>query len=432
MNPSHLTRGLTLAVAAGTTLLLVACATPTAPTQPTPPTAPSASTAAPAAPKPAASVAPGATPAAGGIDYAKPETWLCRPGRQDVCAQPLSLTTIAADGTRSVGPALVANARAPIDCFYVYPTVSNDNSGNSDMNAGPEELGVAYSQFSPFRTQCRLYAPLYRQVTVTALRARLGGDTSMKVDAAMAYGDVVAAWRHYLAHDNQGRGVVLIGHSQGSRMLTELMAKEIEGKPEHQRIVSIMPIGANLMVPKGKDVGGSFKSTPLCRSASQTGCAIAYVSFRSSAPPPPNTLFARGTNGLDVACTNPAALAGGEAKARVWHAKRNDVNASTGRGSAQWQALTASVDTPFFAVPGLVSTQCVNDARGSYLAVKVHPDRRSDDIGGDVAVAGNIVANWGLHLIDVHLGLGDLIDIVGQQAQAYVARTQGTRSAAAK
>ena len=31
--------------------------------------------------------------------------------------------------------------------------------------------------------------------------------------------DVVAAWRHYLDHDNRGRGVVLIGHSQGTGML---------------------------------------------------------------------------------------------------------------------------------------------------------------------------------------------------------------------
>lgn len=414
MNRSHITRALSVAFSTGSLLLLTACATSTV--SPTPASAPAAPAALPPAAKPA--VAPG------GIDYAQPETWLCRPGRKDVCTQPLSVTTINADGTRTRGPAIVANANAPIDCFYVYPTVSNDPSGNSDMNAGPEELGVTYAQFSPLRTQCRLYAPLYRQVTIAALRSRFTG-TPMATDWAMAYNDTLAAWKHYLAHDNQGRGVVLIGHSQGARILTDIVAKEIEGQPAHKQIVSVIPIGSNLLVPKGQDVGSSFKSTPLCRSASQTGCAISYVSFRASTPPPEKSLFGRATGDNAVACNNPAALAGGgAAQPKVWFSKRADVSSSQGKGTAKWQALVASVDTPFFAVPGLVSTQCVSDANGSYLAAKVNPDTRSDDIGGDVVAGGMLIDTWGLHLIDVSLGIGDIVDVVGQQAKAYLARAK--------
>lgn len=413
MNRSHITRALT---SAGSLLLLTACATSTV----SPPVPVAASAIAPAVITPAAktSVAPGSP------DYAKPETWLCRPGRQDVCAEPLSVTTIAADGTRTRGAAMLVNASAPIDCFYVYPTVSNDPNGNSDMNAGPEELGVTFAQFSPLRTQCRLYAPLYRQVTIAALRSRFTS-TPMATDWEMAYNDTLAAWRHYLAHDNQGRGVVLIGHSQGARILTDLVAKEIEGQPVHQQIVSVIPIGSNLLVPKGQDVGGSFKSTPLCRSASQTGCAISYVSFRANTPPPERSLFGRASANNTVACNNPAALAGGvAAQPKVWFSKRADVSASQGKGSAKWQALVASVDTPFFALPGLVSTQCVNDANSSYLAAKVNPDNRSDDIGGDVVAGGTLIDTWGLHLIDVSLGIGDIVDVVGQQAKAYLARAK--------
>ena len=43
--------------------------------------------------------------------------------------------------------------------------------------------------------------------------------------------DVEAAWDDYLARDNKGRGVVLIGHSQGSGILKQLIAREIEGQP---------------------------------------------------------------------------------------------------------------------------------------------------------------------------------------------------------
>ncbi|WOB06836.1 DUF3089 domain-containing protein [Piscinibacter gummiphilus] len=411
MNLLHLHRAARFALGASAALLLAACASSPAPAP------------APAAPSPKPASASATPVAAGSVDYNKPDTWLCRPGRNDVCALPMQVTTIAADGKRSVSPPVVANANAPIDCFYVYPTVSNDPGGNSDMNADPEEIGVTFAQFSPLRTQCRLFAPLYRQITLAALRSRFTS-TPMKMDAAMAYGDVVAAWNHYLAHDNKGRGVVLIGHSQGSRMITELVAKEIEGKPVHKQLISVMPIGANLNVPKGQDVGGAFKSTPLCRSANQTGCAVSYVSFRANTPPPQGSLFGRAPANESVACNNPAALAGGAAQPKAWFSKRADVSVATGLGTPKWQALVASVDTPFFALPGLVTTQCKSDANGSYLAMTVNPDARTDNIGGDVVVGGNVVETWGLHLIDVSLAIGDIVDLVGSQGKAYLAKAK--------
>ena len=106
------------------------------------------------------------------------------------------------------------------------------------------------------------------------------------VDRALGYNDVVDAWNYYLQHDNNGRGVVLVGHSQGSGVLTQLIRNEIDGKPVQSRLVSAMLLGTSLPVPRGKDVGGAFKYIPLCRSASQTGCVIAYASFRSTIPPP--------------------------------------------------------------------------------------------------------------------------------------------------
>jgi len=51
----------------------------------------------------------------------------------------------------------------------------------------------------------------------------------------------------------------------------------------------------------------------------------------------------------------------------------------------------------------------------------VHPDpsgRRTDDIIGDISANGQVAANWGLHLVDMNLAMGNLVDIVGQQAKA--------------
>jgi len=357
-------------------------------------------------------------------DYSKGETWLCRPGRQDACAVDLTTTIVAADG-KLTEEKWKANPNAPIDCFYVYPTVSNDPTPNSDMNAGPEEKNVIQHQFARFGSQCRTYAPLYRQVTLTALRANLSGKPMTGTDRALGYNDVVDAWKYYLEHDNQGRGVVLIGHSQGSGVLTQLIRNEIDGKPIQDRLISAMLLGTNLAVPKDRDVGGAFKNIPLCHSASQTRCAIAYASFREDVPPPANSLFGRVTgNDLVAACTNPAALGGisGELHAYLGTGRSSGSSALEPR---RWVVPEQPINTPFVSVPGLLTAECVSNEKGSYLAVKVHgnpKDPRTDDIVGDIVVAGKVQANWGLHLIDANLAMGNLVDIVGQQSKAYLTK----------
>ena len=106
-------------------------------------------------------------------DYGDGKTWLCRPGRQDACVVDLTATVVAANGSLTRED-FKANPNAPIDCFYVYPTVSLDKSGNSDMEPGPEETGVVRVQLARFASQCKLYAPMYRQATCSPPRRRWG------------------------------------------------------------------------------------------------------------------------------------------------------------------------------------------------------------------------------------------------------------------
>src|SRR5262245_7271534 len=184
-------------------------------------------------------------------DYADPKNWLCRPGREDACAIDHTATVIAADGkfTRETWK---ADPNAPIDCFYVYPTVSTDRTPNSDMTADPAEINVVRQQFARFASQCRPYAPLYRQVTLAGLRTLLAGGGG-SLSRGLQYDDVLDAWNYYLEHDNKGRGFVLVAHSQGSFILDELIRKEIDGKPVQARMISAILLGVTLTVPKGKD-----------------------------------------------------------------------------------------------------------------------------------------------------------------------------------
>ena len=366
--------------------------------------------------------APTPPPAPAANDYDADASWLCRPGRQDACAIDLNTTVVAADGQLQ-RETWAADPKAAIDCFYVYPTVSLDTTGNSDMTAGPEELNVIRQQFARFGSQCRPFAPLYRQVTLPALRAMIAGQP-MTVDRALGYNDVLAAWNHYLAHDNGGRGVVLIGHSQGAGVLTQLLRSEIDGKPIQSRIVSALLLGSNVAVPKGKDVGGAFQKMPLCRTASQIGCVISYVSFRSTVPPPANSRFGRaGGEGQTAACTNPAALGGGEGQLHAYLGAGGS-SIATRLEPKPWTTPEVAIDTPFVSVPGLLSAKCVSNDTFSYLEVTVHgdpADPRTDEIAGDVVNNGQVLTDWGLHLIDVNLAMGNLVEIVGQQAKAFLA-----------
>jgi hypothetical protein len=355
--------------------------------------------------------------------YADPAHWLCRPDKDDVCDHDLDATIVFASGQTRVERFRPARD-AKIDCFYVYPTISTDEEGNSDLVPGEdEELFVVRQQAARLGTECRLFAPVYRQVTLTALTGRLGGNP-IPSDSALAYGDVVDAWKHYIANNNGGRGVVLIGHSQGAGHLTALIRNEIDGSPElRDRLVSAMLLGTSLQVAVGEDVGGDFQNVPLCRRRDQTGCAIAYASFRAESPPPSNSFFgtSRG-EGLEAACVNPASPGGGSAELRPYFPTNGQSLPIMPIPNPPPWVEGEEIETPFVKLPDFVEAECAERNGFVYLAITVHgdpTDPRIDDIGGD------LTPEWGLHLVDANVAMGDLVALVESQGQAWLARHRG-------
>jgi hypothetical protein len=355
-------------------------------------------------------------------DYSDAKTWLCHPGGHDACDVDLSTTIVAADGNLT-REAFNADAHPAIDCFYVYPTVSTDPTPNSDMSPDPAETNVVRQQFARFAAHCRPFAPVYRQVTLVGLRRMMSSPGGVKLDSGIGYDDVRDAFRYYLAHDNNGRGFVLIGHSQGSFVLAELIRQEIDGKPIQSKLVSAILLGTTIAVPKDKDVGGTFTHIPLCRTATQTGCVVTYASYRSTIPPPANTLFGKVAEaGMVAACTNPAALGGGSGELHAYlDAKGRTITSTT--PPRPWVTPERPIDTPWVSVPGLLTARCSSNENASgFLEVTVHGDPngpRVNDIVGDIGQPGNPAANWGLHLVDVNIAMGNLVDLVGRQAKAY-------------
>jgi hypothetical protein len=356
-------------------------------------------------------------------DYANPADWLCLPGRDDPCSQPLPT---AALNPNDYGPVeqVAPGADPKIDCFYVYPTVSRDPGDNSDLVAGPEEKGAAMVQFARFRSVCRTFAPIYRQSTIALLEKAMrgGGFAALGPAYAIASADVAAAWHHYLEHDNHGRPYVLIGHSQGSILLSSLIAREIENSPAASHMLSAILAGAVVEVPEGKLVGGTFKRLPLCSRVGETGCVLNWSSFRADAPPPEDALFGRArTPGTTAACTNPAGLAAGDAPlASVWFAPRG----ASREGPVTWSAA-GPPPAPFLTTHGLISGRCVHQGNQGYLAITVHADpadKRTDRIPGDVIVLGTVLPGWGLHLVDMNVAMDDLIALVRAQRDSFLRR----------
>ncbi len=363
-----------------------------------------------------------ATPTAASSPAPSDTVWLCKPGTaNNPCESDLTTSVIAADGSTTTETASVAKD-PPIDCFYVYPTVSGQTTVNANLNIDPEETAVAMSQASRFSQVCKVYAPMYRQLTLSVITGATGsqtpaGDTTQARD--IAYADVLSAWQDYLAHYNNGRGVVLIGHSQGTMMLTRLISSEIDPNPaERKLLVSALLIGGNVLVKTGQDVGGDFQNVPACRATDQTGCVVAYSSFDQT--PPADSLFGRADSGIraadaagkdvEVLCVNPASLSGGTGTLQMYNPTAPLPGAL---GALVGPIPTAS--TPWISYPGLYTGTCKSDGGADWLQVD------STNIPGEARpiVTQVLGPTWGLHLVDVNIALGNLVDLVRQQSAAF-------------
>ncbi|MEP7115524.1 MAG: DUF3089 domain-containing protein, partial [Ilumatobacteraceae bacterium] len=338
--------------------------------------------------------------------YKDPSNWICRGDLADSCDNPEPLTEVAADGTLTIKPYEVA-VDPPLDCFYVYPTISDDSTYNSDLIASTEIIATDL-QAARFNQVCKVYAPVYRSVTLAGLFGGAAGDFTTGWN--LAYQDVLDAWRHYLANDNHGRPVVILAHSQGSFHVVRLLREEIDPKPEQRALIaSAIIAGTSFQVAPGKDVGGDTQNMPLCRTVGQIGCVITFQSYRDSVPPLPGAVFGAPQETTASACTNPAALAGGPGLL--------DAAAPTSPWVFTNPDDAAAITTPFVGVPGLITGECKVKDGYSYLSITVNAnstDPRADDIPGDGT------PNWGLHTVDLSITQESLINLVRSQATAYL------------
>jgi hypothetical protein len=361
-----------------------------------------------------------ATPAAGQTARASSvpdETvWLCKPGiASNPCGGSLDTTVVVANLATTVQRVSPA-ANPPVDCFYIYPTVSHQKTLNADLTIDPEERAVAVAQAAQFSQVCRVYAPMYPQLTLMAI----ADPSNISAQASqVAFDGVESGFRSYMAHYNGGRPIVFLGHSQGAAMLTALLKAEVDNSPDTRRLlVSAILLGGNVKVPVGKSVGGDFANIPACSSSSQTGCVIAYSSFDQ--PPPPNSLFGRVDTGfntskqtatvpLQVLCVNPAGPGGGTAPL-LTYVPTDRLVTFFGKNPPG-----ADAKTPFVSYPDEFSAHCVSSGGATWLQI----DRTggSSDLRPDIGVVE--APKWGLHSADINIAQGNLVALVRSESAAF-------------
>ncbi len=100
----------------------------------------------------------------------------------------------------------------------------------------------------------------------------------------VAFSDVAEAFAHYLGQYNQGRKVVIFGHSQGAYMAVELLKRFFDRDPVlRPRLLAGLVIGGRVEVRPGELTGGTFKNLPLCTGPDEVGCIVAYRAYREGA-----------------------------------------------------------------------------------------------------------------------------------------------------
>lgn len=336
--------------------------------------------------------------------------WLCKPGKpHNPCESGLN-TTLITHGGKSVGVKDVkADQPRKIDCFYVYPTVSDQQTDNANLHIDPEERSIALYQAARYSQHCRVYAPMYRQVTLKGIFGTVTPHMSQ-----VAYASALQAWRTYMAKYNDGRGVVLIGHSQGTFVLRRLITEEIDPNPQlRSQLVSAVLLGGNVTVKQGQATGGDFQNIPACRSSAQIGCVMAFSTFNE--PVPTDAVFGRTTApGLEVLCTNPAALGGGSVKLdTVLPSKPFAPNTSIGATTRLIGFPEIHASTPFVEARGAYSGGCSSADGADVLQLT--------DEHGSAHLRALPNAGWGLHLTDANIALGNLVKVVHQEETAYLA-----------
>ena len=166
-------------------------------------------------------------------NYSKLESWAAHPNKNDSIID--TFYNVEKNDLRA-------------DIFYIYPTLltdKKDNSWNSDLNnynhkQMVKNIAIKY-QATAWANAGKIYSPFYRQVHLRSFYEPYTSNGGIKA-GVIAYNDIKEAFIYYLKHFNNGRPIILAGHSQGAYHCKTLLKEFFDGKDlQNQLIAAYIP-----------------------------------------------------------------------------------------------------------------------------------------------------------------------------------------------
>lgn len=220
------------------------------------------------------------------VDYSNLKNWAAHPEKEDPADR------IPGQNQLSDQSDLKA------DVFFIHPTIYSKLRGakywtpsleDDELNSSVDESTILY-QASAFNQAGRVFAPRYRQAHIHAYSVK--DDGNAKEAFRIAYEDVKNAFEYYLKHYNNGRPIIIAGHSQGTTHGGPLVKEFFDGKPLQKQFVAAYLLG--MPVPKNY-----FSQITPCEDKNETGCFISWRTFKKGHMP------SRIPTGDSILVTNP-------------------------------------------------------------------------------------------------------------------------------
>lgn len=320
------------------------------------------------------------------IDYADDASWICLPGRDDACSEPIRTWDATADPP-TLFESLPAENPA-VDCFYVYPTMDWRLRGgvHTDLDDRDGALNAVRNQAARLHESCRVFVPAYRQVTLGTYAWPEKGEPCFD----SAFSDVADAFEQFLLETGD-RPFVLVGHSQGGQIVSRLLAERVQTDPTLQRrLVVAMPLGWPIA-----DEG----ATPLCTAGDDTGCVLGFRTFLAGhASPRVSDDYAEGEH---VACVSPG---GDLLRGAVFPASHPFVSVPDGLRPQEGDTIVWRDS---------FSAECVEEDGDSALEITWEGD-------GDMPIDERAASGKnGTHILDLAFTQEDLVHTVAVRGAAW-------------
>jgi hypothetical protein len=225
------------------------------------------------------------------IDYNDPNNWAVNQHLNKYLSLDPSYTIVHPDTTQHTIVNVPYDTLSDFDIFFVYPTQPG-SSGligpgliNSNWNTPDSIDPIIQMQATFYGVFGRIYAPYYRQVnlaTFTSFTVSME-DQARLLDTANT--DVIASFEHYMNNYNNGKRVILVGHSQGSIMIAGMLRKFEADPGQYQAymdkiFLSVLPGYSGPWVQQGQVAGGWTQNYPICQYPLDTACIMTWQSYR--------------------------------------------------------------------------------------------------------------------------------------------------------